>query len=471
MQGTVRSPTLDSYFAMTANLGTHTFFMTALPICFWCGHTILGRALVHMLALGVFWSGFIKDLVCIPRPLSPPLTRITMSKSAALEYGFPSTHSTNAVSVAAYCLYSVHAGQTNLDGHLYTLALVAGYWYAISIVFGRLYCGMHGFFDVFIGSALGIFLAAIQITFGPMFDIWIAEGSLSNLLITVGAILLSVRFHPEPADNCPCFDDSVAFAGVVMGIELGHWSFSKSPISWTQPGPATVPFDLHELGWIKTILRILVGVLIVFLWRAVMKPTLLRALPPLFRFIENVGLSLPRRFFTRASQYQQVPTLRKDDNVIPQFKEIPAFLTSLRHPRKRAVSVGPQSEADAREMIHHRDQVRRESQNTERPTFIRQSSLLGLPSPLEDAETETYQLGATRKHRYEGPLQIPGAAAGYELLTPPLSDAASDAASDAEMFLALEKPRVRYDVEVVTKLVVYAGKMHRYDLTIKMLAD
>jgi len=29
---------------MTANLGTHTFFMTALPICFWCGYTGLGRA-------------------------------------------------------------------------------------------------------------------------------------------------------------------------------------------------------------------------------------------------------------------------------------------------------------------------------------------------------------------------------------------------------------------------------------------
>lgn len=428
--------------------------------------------------MGVFWSGFIKDLVCIPRPLSPPLTRITMSKSAALEYGFPSTHSTNAVSVAAYCLYSVHAGQTNLDGHLHTLALVGGYWYAISIVFGRLYCGMHGFFDVFIGSALGIVLAAIQIAYGPMFDIWIAEGSLSNLLITVGAILLSVRFHPEPADNCPCFDDSVSFAGVVMGIELGHWSFSKSPLSWSQPGPATVPFDLHELGWIKTILRILVGVLIVFLWRAAMKPTLLRILPPLFRLIENGGLSLPRRFFTRArldyseivarkvlirhSQYQQVPTLRKDDNVIPQFKEIPAFLTSLRHPRKRAVSVGPQSEADAREMIHHRDKARRESQNTERPNF-KQSSMIGLPSPMEDGDAAEYQLGATRRHIYQEPLRIPRATAGSEPLTPPLSDAASDAASDAEMFLALEKPRVRYDVEVVTKLVVYAGKNDRND--------
>ena len=43
MQDRMRSPALDSYFAITANLGTHTFFMTALPILFWCGHTSLGR--------------------------------------------------------------------------------------------------------------------------------------------------------------------------------------------------------------------------------------------------------------------------------------------------------------------------------------------------------------------------------------------------------------------------------------------
>jgi len=147
-----------------------------------------------------------------------------------------------------------------------------------------------------------------------------------------------------------------------------------------------------------------------------------------------------------------VPPLRKDDNVIPQFKEIPAFLTSLRHPRKRAVSVGPQSEADARELIHQRDKVRRESQNSERPKF-NQSNVIGLPSPMEDGEATSY-LSETHRHRNQESLQIPGVNASSEPLTPPLSDAASD----AEMFLALEKPRVRYDVEVVTKLVVYAGE-------------
>jgi len=43
MQDKMRSPAFDTYFAITANLGTHTFFMIGLPILFWCGHTSLGR--------------------------------------------------------------------------------------------------------------------------------------------------------------------------------------------------------------------------------------------------------------------------------------------------------------------------------------------------------------------------------------------------------------------------------------------
>lgn len=309
LQQAVRSPTLDAYFAMAANLGTHTFFMIFLPILFWCGYTTAGRALVHMLALGVFWSGWIKDLVCLPRPLSPPLQRITMSGSAALEYGFPSTHSTNAVSVAIYLIYGIETGDIYVSESLRTTALAGCYWYAISIIIGRLYCGMHGFFDVVVGTVLGIIIAFGQIVVGPKLDLAIATGGWVAPALAITVVLIAVRFHPEPADNCPCFDDSVAFAGVVVGIEIGHWHFTQSGLAWAEPVLGTAPYSLATVGLFKTGLRLVVGVVIIFLWRASAKPTLLRSLPPLFRQIEYVGLSLPRRFFKRASQYTKVPAL------------------------------------------------------------------------------------------------------------------------------------------------------------------
>src|SRR5271167_220131 len=108
--------------------------------------------MVHILASGVFFTGFIKDMVSLPRPLSPPLHRITMSGSAALEYGFPSTHSANAVSVAVYALFTIHSPDCQLQDSTKLILELTSYAYALSITIGRLYCGMHGFVDVIIGS-------------------------------------------------------------------------------------------------------------------------------------------------------------------------------------------------------------------------------------------------------------------------------------------------------------------------------
>lgn len=46
MQEKLRTPALDSYFAITANLGTHTFFMIGLPMLFWCGYPAFGKGYV-----------------------------------------------------------------------------------------------------------------------------------------------------------------------------------------------------------------------------------------------------------------------------------------------------------------------------------------------------------------------------------------------------------------------------------------
>ncbi len=294
--------------------------MVVLPILFWCGYTDLGRGygvcatpwsqwglanlwfrMVHVLASGVFFSGFLKDMWCLPRPLSPPLNRITMSHSAALEYGFPSTHSTNAVSVAVYAFFMLHSPDSSIQPALKIGLQILCCCYATSIIIGRLYCGMHGFFDVVVGSLLGALLSIVQCLYGDTFDHFIHTGSFKAPAIVVLIILVLVRIHPEPADDCPCFDDSVAFAGVMVGIELGNWHFGRSGMAWDKPALATVPYDLQALGWPKTIARIVIGVVMIFAWREVMKPTLLRILPPIFRVIESLGMNLPRRFFVQAS--------------------------------------------------------------------------------------------------------------------------------------------------------------------------
>lgn len=417
--------------------------------------------MVRILAMGVFFSGFIKDLVCLPRPLSPPLQRITMSGSAALEYGFPSTHSTNAVSVAVYAIFLLKQSGDQLSPTVSLALQMAAYLYAFSIVLGRLYCGMHGFFDVVIGSILGIGVGLLQCFLGPVFDAWFMAGDLKRVLFFESIMLVLVRIHPEPADDCPCFDDSVAFAAVVMGVEFGVWHFAKTPYSWTEPSPGTVPFDLSKMGWPVTVARIVLGVFVVFTWRGVMKPLLLRMLPPIFRVVEHLGLSLPRRYFKPASQYQTVPKQEHGDNLIPNARDIPHLLSSLR--RRRAISIGPQSEADAYETLAYRDKRRRDSLTANSsPSPAKAASPERGFYNSEDASPDTgnrkrssslemfrAQMGTGVEGLPSQPLESPGGD-GY-------TGSEVDELQERQLFSSIQRPRVRYDVEVITKLIVYLG--------------
>ncbi|KAI0853866.1 PAP2-domain-containing protein [Daldinia vernicosa] len=473
LQATLRSPALDSYFAITANLGTHTFFMIGLPIMFWCGNASFGKGIVHILATGVFFTGFVKDFFSLPRPLSPPLHRITMSGSAALEYGFPSTHSANAVSVAVYAILCLHDPDNPFQPATRSALEALAYFYAISIVFGRLYCGMHGFVDVIIGSLMGAIISLVEFYGGPVLDLYLEESwtSLCGLLLL---IIILIRVHPEPADDCPCFDDSVAFAGVMMGLEIGTWRFARS--SW-----ADIPFDAVALGWAAVALRILFGVLVIFAWREVAKPALLKGLPHLFRLIEIWGLILPRRFFMPASEYKNIPLRLRVDNVMPNVSDLPNLITAVRHPgRGRSVSVGPQSAADAYETLAYRERRRRESvsvgagnaeTNPAATTSSTSNGVLRNRASVQDIrqqdEIDNAQSSAvgningahTKPSDYEklmgeGTVVISPAETGGE---PDLVVGQHDELGEKEVFSKLVKPRVRYDVEVVTKLVVYCG--------------
>jgi len=454
--------------------------------------------MVHILASGVFFTGFLKDMLSLPRPLSPPLYRITMSGSAALEYGFPSTHSANAVSVAVYALFTLRSPDCPLGDTTKLILEILSYSYAFSIILGRLYCGMHGFLDVIVGSIMGAAISIVECLYGTDIDRFLHNSSWVAPATVALVIVLLIRIHPEPADDCPCFDDSVAFAGVMIGIEVGGWHYATGSWAWDVPVPATVPFDLEHMGWVTAVLRVLVGVLVIFAWREVMKPSLLKFLPHLFRFIEKYGFILPRKFFMPASEYKNIPARLKVDNVMPSVSDLPSLLTSIRHPgRNRSVSVGPQSAADAYETLAYREKRRRDSltissNELEAGSTIRRSSASPvrqndryLSSSINDDQngsvSQASGISASLGGNSVGSSQAPirsGVGSyeqqmgqGHVTYTPGVSNGIDDDEEDAEiiigqqidmeekeMFSRLEQPRSRYDVEVVTKLVVYTGK-------------
>lgn len=416
-----------------------------------------------MLALGVFWTGFIKDFYSLPRPLSPPLQRITMSGSAALEYGFPSTHSANAVSVAVYGLLSLRSPENTLP-HTIKLGLEClSYFYAASIVFGRLYCGMHGFLDVIVGSIIGAGLGLLEFYYGPSFDAYMHSSSWVAPFVAGLVVIAMVRIHPEPADDCPCFDDSVAFAGVVIGVEFGTWTYGKIPSDpWETNAYGDGKVDVAALGLWANVARIVLGVLVIFAWRETMKPALLKLLPHLFRLMERGGWDLPRRYFTPASEYKSVPPGSRLDTLFPKASDFPRMVESIRHPttRGRSVSIGPQSAADAYETLAYRERRRRESIGSNQS--LRSRSRSSQAGKDEDHSGKGAQASGAQKSGVHDFERMMGE--GEVVAFPPEENGGGDLSGpdneleEQEMFSRLVRPRVRYDVEVVTKLVVYTGE-------------
>ncbi|TFK70137.1 hypothetical protein BDN72DRAFT_959047 [Pluteus cervinus] len=374
MQDYIRTPWLDAYFVYTSSLGTHTFFMTALPGVFFFGFEEMGRGLIILLALGVYFSSFIKDLICSPRPFAPPVTRLTIG-THHLEYGFPSTHSTNSVSIALLLFAHIHSlslptttTEPIISPHTYTLSVILLAWYIFSIVFGRLYTAMHSFTDCIVGVLLGTGIwwghtnfPGIPITLSPsnplfhiipfiglgtlitpttltiqigrglglgsLLETWIHKGGWEVPLILIPLCLLAVNQHPQPVDDCPCFEDAIAFMSVILGSQVGKWVTTY--FGWgvgmgrtvVMPGSGWVKLHGGE-GWVMVertlgdvgvwwgfaVMKMVVGVLIIFTWRILAKSLLHLILPPTYRLLAR-GVSLPsRRFYTPATDYKSVPS-------------------------------------------------------------------------------------------------------------------------------------------------------------------
>ncbi|KAI0259698.1 hypothetical protein BC834DRAFT_904558 [Gloeopeniophorella convolvens] len=326
-QARVRTPWLDTYFLQTSMLGTHTFFLLFLPCLFFFGHHDLGRGLCYALAFGLYSSSFLKDLVCSPRPFAPPVTRLTIG-SHHLEYGFPSTHSTNSMSITLFLgshIYDLHRA-----GSISTTTFVA--WnvgfvvYMLSILGGRLYMGMHGFLDCSAGLILGVVGWVMQRLLMPAVEKWLAHSDWNAPLTVTAVCLLLVNQHPSPVDDCPCFEDAIAFVSVVLGLLISVWCSHRVPaldparFTTVTPGAALDSPAAAATWTLFVLLKLTTGIAAVFGWRMLAKPSVQTLLPPLFRWLARASpVRLPhRRHYTPATEYSHGPphTLRAVPSMI-----------------------------------------------------------------------------------------------------------------------------------------------------------
>lgn len=270
----------DVYFAYTALLGSHTFYVLCLPIPAFLGAFDLVRDMVYILGYSIYLSGFFKDYWCLPRPQSPPLHRITLSAYTALEYGAPSSHSANATGVTLLLLWNTWTSPTlSLPVKLGCSFLSLFYYF--TLVVGRIYCGMHGMLDITSGAAIGIVCFVVQLLAKSFFSGYDLTTRWWFPICSVGWGLLILLNHVRPIDECPCFEDSVAFIGVVSGVECGDWFLHRfGKVAGADMG--------LQRGFRFFIYRLCVGIPCIVIWKYVIsKPLAYNFLIKVLRFKDD----------------------------------------------------------------------------------------------------------------------------------------------------------------------------------------
>ncbi|KAM0789378.1 hypothetical protein ACM66B_000208 [Microbotryomycetes sp. NB124-2] len=322
---TFRSMFLDDYFLKSSLLGTHTFFMIGLPLPCWFGRPDISREMLIVLACGGYVTSVLKDLFCVPRPYSPPMVRLSVG-THALEYGFPSTHSCTTVSMALFLGTALSrtypdAISTNQIAH------VALGFITMSVIVGRVYAGMHSITDCVVGLVTGSLVWLVWWLLEDFYNWYTLSQGLLLTFTSVPLVLFLVFVHPAPAEDCPCFEDAVAFLSATLGTMLGRNWYQKHVRHITYGATLSSPFGLTI--WVgAVVLKLVLGIASIFVWRIIAKAVCHAVLPKAFRFFKM--FLLPRRFYLQATEYDGY---EKSDALhpVPSILDLPS-LPELKSP-------------------------------------------------------------------------------------------------------------------------------------------
>jgi dihydrosphingosine 1-phosphate phosphatase len=223
-----RTKMLDRVFVWIGRVFSHVSYVILIPILFWFSSQspsqdtympdpmhVYARAFVFMVCIGVYTTGFFKDLLKLPRPTAPAV-RIAEHASTNFEYGFPSTHAVHVLSISLVTAdyFSEYAG-----GWVYGLAIVA----SLVVGFSRVYTGMHSMLDIVGGYILGSLLYSLyKLFFQQLIEYKIMNAGIDIVVVIVISAWIAMKLHPEP-DGCPCIVDSVASLGAYSGVLIGSW--------------------------------------------------------------------------------------------------------------------------------------------------------------------------------------------------------------------------------------------------------
>lgn len=228
------TPALTGFFTAVTSLGSLEFYMLAIPVIYWLIDKRFGFRFTAFFIFSAYLNSGAKHIFTTERP--PHTLRLVTQEG----YSFPSGHA---------------QGSTAFWGFLALKLKTRWAWWAAGLMialvsFSRIYLGVHWPIDILGGLTIGFVLLFIYSRFAPdnLEDLPLRNWILGSLAL--GTILYLI----QPVGDGPMTVGFLLGAFIGYRLELIYVDFQE------------------EASLVQNVLKIILGLVVLFLLRIVLKP-------------------------------------------------------------------------------------------------------------------------------------------------------------------------------------------------------
>lgn len=239
----INNPLFYWFFMVTTHMGNEIFYIIFLPIMAWNYSDKIMYLTCIAWALCMYIGQATKDILKIPRPLTPPVVKL--EEKYLLEYGFPSTHAMAAVTIS----YSLLTFMPEKD--LTTEVKFTAFMACFFICLSRVYLGMHSFFDILGGILYAYVLSYLFALVADAFYSFSVSSLVNGALMYILMLLMCLAYPCKTRWSSARSDTFLiqgAAAGLIIGMSL------KSSLDANHIGKS------DKLDWLLVLKRSLVGI-------------------------------------------------------------------------------------------------------------------------------------------------------------------------------------------------------------------
>ncbi|KAG7237187.1 hypothetical protein INR49_032685 [Caranx melampygus] len=287
----VRNWLLHFLFLFSSGLGHEVSYITCLPCIHWNLDPFLCRRLVNMWTVVMYIGQVMKDVLKLPRPLSPPVVKLESRVDA--EYGLPSTHAMAATAISFTFLLSAPS-RIQLKGVApLSISESVGQWAGrggasshhqspsatpVELLFGLLMDSTESMTDVISGALISAVLLFLTFPYWETFDHFQLTSPVSPVVALALPLFLSYTY-PELDHYSPTRGDTTTILGVGAGCSVGYWVNEQLGQTFEPGGPLPVPLPMLTVNTMAVgVARFLLGVTALVATRQIVKTASLQVL-------------------------------------------------------------------------------------------------------------------------------------------------------------------------------------------------